>query len=54
MYALYPGTAPRFEAPWDSRQLFTNVRPSFEAVGPLLEQEAADVHREWLERQAGA
>ena len=47
MYALDPEAAPRFEEPWDSRRLFTTVRPVFEAIGPLLEQEAADVHRMW-------
>jgi tRNA(Arg) A34 adenosine deaminase TadA len=47
MYDLDPAAAPRFEEPWDSRQLFAAVRP-FDVVGPLLEQEAADVHRMWL------
>jgi tRNA(Arg) A34 adenosine deaminase TadA len=52
MYRLFPlaEAPPRFVEPWNCRTLLEHVHPPMEVIGPLLEEEAAEPHRAWIER----
>ena len=38
---------PRFTRPWNCRTVLDHLSPPMEVVGPLLESEAAAIHRTW-------
>ena len=51
MYRVFlADSPPRFVDPWNCRGLLERLRSPMEVVGPMLEAEAAEPHRLWIER----
>jgi tRNA(Arg) A34 adenosine deaminase TadA len=47
---LVAKTPPRFIEPWSCRTLLDHMNPPMAVVGPMLEEEAAEPHRLWVDR----